>query len=304
MHMQQISALQHTLAGSVSCSGVGVHSGAPARLTLRPAAADTGIVFVRTDVAEFARRIPAEVERVTTTNLGTTLANSAGVAVATVEHVLAALSAMGVDNALVEIDGPEVPILDGSSDPFVEMIENTGLRAQGAPRRVLEILAPVTVRQGGKLARLEPHDGRAFDVTIRFDSAAIGEQRVCFELTPESFSTQVGAARTFGFLHQVEAMRAAGLGLGGSLDNAVVVDGDAILNEEGLRFADEFVRHKALDAVGDLALAGAPIRGRYVAAHAGHEMNVALVRALLAQPHAWRWSVSASPVELLAAAGV
>jgi UDP-3-O-[3-hydroxymyristoyl] N-acetylglucosamine deacetylase len=285
---------------------VGVHSGARARLTFRPAAADTGIVFVRTDVNPFTARIPALASHVTTTQLGTTIANAAGTSVATVEHALAALMAMGVDNALVEIDGPEVPILDGSSDPFVEMISAAGLRAQGAPRRVIEMLAPVEVVRGAKRARLEPHDGPGLrmDVTIDFESRAIGRQHVAFDLSADVFADEVGAARTFGFLHQVEAMRAMGLGQGGSLDNAVVVDGDSIVNEDGLRFADEFVRHKALDAVGDLALAGAPIQGRYVAEQPGHEMNVELVRALLASPGAWRWTVTAVPQELMPAAGV
>lgn len=310
MHHSQVSALQHTLARPVSCQGVGVHGGIPARLTFRPAAADTGIVFVRLDANPFVARIPAHVDAVTTTQLGTTISNAAGTSVATVEHALAALVAMGIDNVLVEIDGPEVPILDGSSDPFVEMIMTAGIRSQGLPRRVIEILAPVEVVTGNKLARLEPHDaahtgaGLRMDVTIDFTSRAIGRQHVAFDLSPDVFADEVGGARTFGFLHQVEQLKAMGLARGGSMDNAVVIDGDAILNEEGLRFADEFVRHKALDAVGDLALAGAPIRGRYVAEQPGHELNVALVRALLAQPDAWRWTVIEADAPMMAAAGV
>lgn len=306
MHLSQVSALQQTLARPVSCQGVGVHGGVPARLTFRPAAADTGIVFVRLDTNPFVARIPAHVDAVTTTQLGTTISNAAGTAVATVEHALAALMAMGIDNVLVEIDGPEVPILDGSSDPFVEMIVTAGIRSQGVPRRVIEILAPVEVVAGTKLARLEPHGGAGLrmDVTIDFTSRAIGRQHVAFDLSPDVFADEVGGARTFGFLHQVEQLKAMGLARGGSMDNAVVIDGDAILNEEGLRFADEFVRHKALDAVGDLALAGAPIRGRYVAEQPGHELNVALVRALLAQPEAWRWTVMEADTPMMAAAGV
>jgi UDP-3-O-[3-hydroxymyristoyl] N-acetylglucosamine deacetylase len=272
-------------------------------VTLKPAGVDHGIVFVRLDAPEFGRRIAALVDKVTTTELGTTLANSAGVSVATVEHLMAALFGMGIDNAIVEIDGPEVPILDGSSEPFIEMIEMTGTRALGAPRRMLEILKPIEVVVGNKLARLEPFDGFELDVTVEFSTRAIGRQRVVFDCTPQSFANDLGAARTFGFLHQVEAMQAKGLALGGSLENAVVIDGDAIVNQEGLRFADEFVRHKALDAVGDLALAGAPIKGRYVAERAGHEMNVALVRALLADASAWRWNFAPLAAELLPAAG-
>lgn len=303
MHVSQISALQHTLLTAVSCEGVGVHSGALARLTLKPASADSGIVFVRTDVSEFARRVPAHADRVTTTRLGTTIANSAGVSVATVEHVLAALFGMGVDNAVVEIDGPEVPILDGSSEPFVEMVEMAGLRSQGVPRRMMEVLRPVQVGEGDRFARLEPSEGFELDVTVDFESRAIGRQRVVFDCSPEAFASELGSARTFGFLHQVEALRAMGLAQGGSMDNAVVIDGDAILNDGGLRFEDEFARHKALDAVGDLALAGAPLRGRYVAAQSGHEMNVALVRALLADPSAWRWSFAPVTAAMLPAAG-
>jgi len=300
---QTVTALQHTLAGHASCVGVGLHTGKPVRVTLKPAGVDHGIVFVRLDAPEFGRRIAALVDKVTTTELGTTLANSAGVSVATVEHLMAALFGMGIDNAIVEIDGPEVPILDGSSEPFIEMIEMTGTRALGAPRRMLEILKPVEVLVGNKLARLEPFDGFELDVTVEFSTRAIGRQRVVFDCTPQSFANDLGSARTFGFLHQVEAMQAKGLALGGSLENAVVIDGDAIVNQEGLRFADEFVRHKALDAVGDLALAGAPIKGRYVAERAGHEMNVALVRALLADTSAWRWNFAPLAAELLPAAG-
>jgi UDP-3-O-[3-hydroxymyristoyl] N-acetylglucosamine deacetylase len=295
--------LQHTLAGQTSCVGIGLHTGKPVRVTLKPAGVDHGIVFVRLDAPEFSRRIAALVDKVTTTELGTTLANSAGTSVATVEHLLAALFGMGIDNAVVELDGPEIPILDGSSEPFIELITMAGTRALGAPRRAIEVIKTVEVRSGDKVARLEPHDGFELDVTVNFTSRAIGRQRVIFDCTPDSFANDLGAARTFGFLHQVEAMQAKGLALGGSLENAVVIDGDEIVNEEGLRFTDEFVRHKALDAVGDLALAGAPIKGRYVAELSGHEMNVALVRALLADDTAWRWNFAPYSIEMMPAAG-
>jgi UDP-3-O-[3-hydroxymyristoyl] N-acetylglucosamine deacetylase len=300
---QSISMLQHTLTVAVSCVGIGLHSGAHVRLTLKPAGIDHGIVFVRSDVSEFARRIPALASKVTTTQLGTTIANSAGTSVATIEHVMAALFGMGIDNAVVELDGPEVPILDGSSEPFIDMINSVGTRVLGAPRRTMEILRTVEVSAGNKVARLEPFDGFELDVTVDFKSRAIGRQRVVFDCTPKSFAYDLGAARTFGFADQVEAMQAQGLALGGSLENAIVIDGDYMVNTEAMRFDDEFARHKALDAVGDLALAGAPIKGRYVAELAGHEMNVALVRALLADRSAWRWSFAPISVEMLPAAG-
>jgi UDP-3-O-[3-hydroxymyristoyl] N-acetylglucosamine deacetylase len=302
--VRPVSSLQHCLAAPVRFEGVGLHSGAPVTLTVLPASADSGIVFVRTDVNPFTARIPALASHVTTTTLGTTLANEAGVSVATVEHLLAALMGLGIDNARVELDGPEVPILDGSSDLYVQRFMAAGTISQNAPRRVIEILQTVAVADGSKTARLEPSDRFELDVTIDFESAAIGTQRVILSPTARDFADDIGAARTFGFLHQVEAMQAAGLGLGGSLDNAIVIDGDVVMNEGGLRFDDEFARHKALDAIGDLALAGAPIRGRYVSRQGGHALNVALVRALLAQPSAWRWSVEAMPVAMLPAAGV
>jgi UDP-3-O-[3-hydroxymyristoyl] N-acetylglucosamine deacetylase len=295
--------LQHTVAVSVSCVGIGLHSGAHVRLTLKPAGIDHGIVFVRTDVPEFARRIPALASKVTTTQLGTTIANSAGTSVATVEHLMAALFGMGIDNAIVELDGPEVPILDGSSEPFIDMINSVGTRVLGAPRRSIEVLKTIEVTHGNKTARLEPFDGFELDVTVDFKSRAIGRQRVVFDCTPKNFAYDLSAARTFGFADQVEAMQSKGLALGGSLENAIVIDGDDIVNTEAMRFDDEFARHKALDAVGDLALAGAPIKGRYVAELAGHEMNVALVRKLLADTSAWRWSFAPLSVEMLPAAG-
>lgn len=304
MHQRPVSSLQHTLARPVRFSGVGLHKGAPAAMAVIPAPTDSGIVFVRTDVNPFAARIPAHVDLVTTTQLGTNLTNEAGVSIATVEHLMAALLALGIDNARVEIDGPEVPILDGSSDVFVQEFLSAGSVSQGAPRRVIEVLETVEVTDGSKTVRLEPAAAFEVDVTIAFDSAAIGTQRVVLSPTAAVFADEMGAARTFGFLHQVEAMHAAGLALGGSMDNAIVVDGDTVLNADGLRFADEFARHKALDAVGDLALAGAAIRGRYVGVQGGHAMNVALVKALFARPQAWRWSLEHAPQQLLAAAGI
>jgi UDP-3-O-[3-hydroxymyristoyl] N-acetylglucosamine deacetylase len=265
---------------------------------LRPARADHGVIFVRRDVTDRPNAIVAHVSSVTTTNLGTTLANEDGVSVATVEHLLAALRGLGLDNVIVEIDGPEAPILDGSSSEWVRLILAAGMRTLSAPRRRIIILRPVEVVSGAKRARLEPFHRAAFDVTIDFAQGSIGRQRAVFDLTPDTFVNDIAQARTFGFLHEVEQMKAAGLGRGGSLDNAVVLDGETIMNPEGLRFADEFVRHKALDVVGDLALAGAPIQGLYVAEQPGHALNIALTRALLANKTAWRWGLGFEAADL------
>ncbi len=222
------------------------------------------------------------------TRLNTVIGNAAGVTVSTIEHLMAALAALAVDNAVIELDGPEVPIMDGSALPFVQMIDHAGRRRQEAPRRYLEVLRPVEVADGDKRARLLP--ARRFELAfeIAFDSPVIGRQSVDLAVDEDSFRAELADARTFGFLHDVEALRRAGLALGGSLDNAVVVDGDRILNPEGLRRADEFVRHKALDAVGDLYVLGHPVIGRFEGLYAGHAINNAVVRALLGQPDAFR----------------
>ena len=301
---ENICQLQKTLKKSASCIGVGVHTGVRATLTLAPAPADTGFVFIRTDVLPRESRISALGSNVTATQLGTSIANEFGHSVATIEHVLSALTGMGVDNAFIEIDGPEVPILDGSAEPFIELIQTVGLASQDAPRNFIEILEPIEVKDGAKVARLEPSEGFTLDVSIDFDSEAIGLQRAVFDGTKNGFVRDIAPARTFGFLHQVEALRAMGLSRGGSLDNAVVIDGDKIMNEGGLRFDDEFVRHKALDAVGDLALAGYPILGKYVASQSGHAMNVALVKALMANQKAYRVVTQPVNTRLFAAAGL
>jgi UDP-3-O-[3-hydroxymyristoyl] N-acetylglucosamine deacetylase len=275
------------------CAGVGVHSGSHVRMVLSPAPVDTGIVFVRTDVRGVVdNAIRAHADSVAETRNATTISNKAGVEIATVEHLMSACMGLGVDNLIVEVDGPEVPILDGSSAPFVQVLTNAGLKQQHAAQRVIRILEPIEVRMGAKSAALLPaadFDGLDLDVTIRFADQAIGVQRRSVHLTPQTFLTEIADARTFGFLADVETMRAAGLGLGASMDNAVVVDAGRVVNPEGLRFDDEFVRHKLLDAIGDLALAGAPICGRFVADQPGHALNALLVRALLDTPEAWRW---------------
>ncbi len=281
---------QHTIAQTASLSGVGVHSGKPAWLTIRSAAEGAGVCFVRADVTDRDATIPALATKVTTTGLGTNLSNSAGVSVATVEHFLAACSGLGVDNVIVELDGPELPILDGSSRPFVELLTQAGLKEQGAPRRVLKIVKPMEVRHGQKLARLSPAHGFEMRVTIDFPTRAIGRQTIRFVMTPGAFAREVAWARTFGFLHQAEQLHAMGKGLGASMDNTIVVEGDSVLNPDGLQADDEFVRHKLLDVIGDLFLAGGQIEGLYEGEQPGHALNNQLIRAVFADETSFAWA--------------
>jgi UDP-3-O-[3-hydroxymyristoyl] N-acetylglucosamine deacetylase len=291
---------QSTLLTEISCTGIGLHSGRAVTMTLRPAAPDTGINFCRTDLPG-QPIIPARFDRATDLVMCTSL-GADGAKVGTVEHLLAALSGLGIDNAMIDIDGPEVPVMDGSSAPFVFLLECAGVATQAAPRRYMRILETVEVRDGDKFARLEPFDGFSVSVQIDFESRAIGRQSVSVSMGSAAFKSELARARTFGFEHEVEYMRSQGLARGGSLDNAVVVSGDRILNEGGLRFDDEFVRHKALDAVGDLFLAGAPILGRFVAAKTGHALNNKLLRELFARPSAWSLETVSAPEAALAAA--
>lgn len=281
------SAFQHTIDQPAIIAGVGCHTGQYVRLSIRPAAADHGVVFVRTDLGG-DDRILASGESVVQTTLGTVIGNAAGATVSTIEHLMAALCALAVDNVLVEVDGPEVPILDGSAEPFVQLLDRARRRRQAAPRSYIEILEPIEVTDGDKRAALLPCDRFEMSFKIDFPTAAIGHQEVDLPLDETSFRDELAACRTFGFLHEVEALRRMGLARGGSLENAVVIDGDTILNPEGLRHPDEFVRHKALDAVGDLYVLGRPVIGRFEGLRAGHSINNLLVRALLAQPRAWR----------------
>ena len=285
---------QHTLAGPAVCAGVGVHSGQRVRIAIRPAPADTGVVFVRSDVADRDNRVRAEALAVSCTQLNTKIGNAAGVSVSTIEHLMAALAALEVDNAIIDVDGPEIPIMDGSALPFVHLLDRAGRRVQNAPRRYIEVLAHVEVEDGDKRAALRPCDRFEVAFEIAFRSAAIGRQAVDLAVTERVFRDQLAAARTFGFVHEVEALRRMGLARGGSLENAIVIDGDVILNTEPLRFRDEFVRHKALDAVGDLYVLGAPVIGRFETRYGGHALNNRLVRALLADRSAWRMRTFAS----------
>jgi len=282
---------QSTLKDAVVLEGTGVHGGKSATITLLPADPDTGICFVRSDTD--ARQMAATADSVGATQLCTALGAGAG-CVATIEHLMAALRAMAIDNVLVEVEGGEVPILDGSAQPFVEAIESVGRATSTRPRRFIKILRPVTVVEGASRAELGVHDGFFLDVEIDFDEPLIGRQRFAAELTPAVFRKDLARARTFGFLNDVEGLWKRGLALGASLENAVVIGDGRVLNPEGLRFRDEFVRHKALDAIGDLALAGAPILGSYRSFRGGHKLNVAAVAALLGQPDAWTF-VEAAP---------
>lgn len=280
--------IEKTLVGPAIIAGVGVHTGRRVRLAVRPAPVGTGIVFVRTDVTDADNRIPVSGEAVIDARLNTMIANAAGTTLSTIEHLMAAFAALGVSNAVVEVDGPELPILDGSALPFVQLLDRAGFRRQGRPVRYVEILEPVRVTEGDKSAALLPCDRYEMRFEIDFPSKVIGNQVVDFVVDEATFRREIMAARTFGFAHEVEALRQAGLARGGSLENAVVIDGDQILNPGGLRMDREFVKHKALDAIGDLYVLGAPILGRYEGVKAGHAINNKLVRALLAAPHAWR----------------
>jgi UDP-3-O-[3-hydroxymyristoyl] N-acetylglucosamine deacetylase len=267
---------------------VGIHTGQAVQVTILPAAPDSGIGFVRTDVTDMDRVVRARVEAVCNTRLGTVIGNADGVTVATVEHLMATFAALGIDNATVQIDGPETPIMDGSARDFVAALDAAGRRPQGAARRYLEILSRIDVIEGDKRASLIPAHGFEVAFEIDFETAAIGRQSVDLTIDEETFREDLADCRTFGFAHEVEALRAAGLARGGTLDNVVVIEGDEVVSPGGLRRDDEFVRHKAVDAIGDLYLLGAPMLGRYEGVRAGHAMNNALARALLAQPKAWR----------------
>ena len=282
---------QRTIVAPAIIAGVGVHTGERVRLAIRPAAPGTGIVFVRSDITDRDNRIPVSGDAVIDARLNTMIENAAGVRLSTIEHLMAAFCALGISNVVVECDGPELPILDGSALQFVQLLDRAGFRRQATPVRYIEILEPIRITDGDKHAALLPCDRYEMRFEIDFASPVIGNQVVDFVVDEDTFRTDIMAARTFGFAHEVEALRAAGLARGGSLDNAVVIDGDTILNPGGLRMEREFVRHKALDAIGDLYVLGAPLLGRYEGYKAGHAVNNLLVRALLANPHSWRETV-------------
>lgn len=278
---------QHTLNDPINFIGPGLHSGLMISMMVQPAPADTGYLFVREDVPIGRTEIPARWNAVTDTRLSTTVSNRFGIKVATIEHLMAALRASGIDNARIVLNGPEVPILDGSAEPFIRLIRHVGVCAQRAERKVIVVRKPVRVEDNGKAAALLPDIHPSIDMTIEFDTGAIGRQQLSVQMDRESFESELADARTFGFKEQVDTLRKLGLVKGGSLQNAVLIDENGIVNPEGLRHPDEFVRHKILDAIGDLALAGAPIMGRFVGHCSGHALNNALLRELLHDDDNW-----------------
>ncbi|ADZ69782.1 UDP-3-O-acyl-N-acetylglucosamine deacetylase [Polymorphum gilvum] len=289
--------LQTTLAEQVALTGIGVHSGKPATVTLQPADAGTGIVFQRCERSDdTVGEVPARWDRVTATALCTVIGDPASDGVSTVEHLMAALYGLGVDNAIVEIDGPEMPIMDGSSLAFVEAIDQVGLKRLDRGRRYLKIRKSVRVDNGSAWCELHPYNGCRFEVTIDFDTPLIGRQRFAADLTPEVFRRDLARARTFGYVKDVERLWTMGFALGSSLENSVAIAEDRVLNPEGTRWPDEFVRHKALDAVGDLSLAGLPILGLYRSYKGGHKMNHAILEELFSGAGKDAYEIVEAPV--------
>jgi UDP-3-O-[3-hydroxymyristoyl] N-acetylglucosamine deacetylase len=280
---------QTTLRDQAVLNGIGVHSGLPVTLTLHPAEADTGLRFVRSGFGGGRdREVCAAIGAVTATEFATVLGDASGPLVSTAEHVLAALRGLGVDNAIVEIDSPEAPIMDGSAAPFVAAIDQVGLESLDAPRRFIRVLKPVRVALRDAYGEFRPYArGFRIEAEIAFDHPAIGQQSLALDVRPDTFRREIARARTFGFMRDVAKLWSAGYALGASLENTLVVAENRVLNPEGLRFRDEFVRHKMLDAVGDLALAGAPLLGTYRTVHGGHKLNYAALSALMADTSAW-----------------
>ncbi len=278
---------QRTLKKKISTTGVGLHTGAKVVLTMRPASVDAGIVFRRIDL-DPPVDIRAQALNVTDTRLSTLIEHD-GARVSTVEHLMSALAGLGIDNAYVDIDGPEVPIMDGSAGPFVFLLQQAGVEEQKAPKRFIRVKSPIEVRNGDKLARFDPFNGFRIDFSIEFPHPVFGAEnrQVVIDFAENSYLKEISRARTFGFMQEVETMREMGLALGGSLDNAIVLDEFRVLNSDGLRYENELVKHKVLDAIGDLYLLGSPLIGSYTAYKSGHALNNQLLRALLARSDAW-----------------
>jgi UDP-3-O-[3-hydroxymyristoyl] N-acetylglucosamine deacetylase len=276
---------QTTLKSRVTLSGIGVHSGQPVTVHFNPADADTGVVFqcAGPDGSE----IRALVSEIGATDLCTVLGDPSASHVATVEHLMAALFGLGIDNVTIEMEGSEVPILDGSAAAFVDAFDQAGIEQQPVKRRYIRVLKPVRIENGASWAEFRPHSGTRFEIEIDFENPAIGRQAFKAEIDADTFRGDVARARTFGFMKDVERLWAAGLALGASLENTIAIGDDRVINREGLRYSDEFVRHKALDAVGDLALAGAPILGAFRSVRGGHRLNSLVLKAMFADPEAW-----------------
>jgi UDP-3-O-[3-hydroxymyristoyl] N-acetylglucosamine deacetylase len=300
-----IGARQTTLAREIQLTGTGVHSGAPVSLTLHPAEADTGLRFLVTKRGRVISEIAAHVANVKNLTLCTVIGDGAGTTVGTVEHLLAALRGLSIDNLYIEIDSKEVPIMDGSSAVFVDAIDRVGIRELSEPRKYIKVLKQVRVEEGGCWGELEPHAGFRMDVEIDFSSPVIGRQRLQYEMSPGIFRHEISRARTFGFMSDVEKLWKAGLALGADLTNTVAIGEDKVMNKEGLRYPQEFVRHKMLDAVGDLALAGMPLLGAYRSYRGGHRLNSMVLQALFADASNWelaqapRTRATRSPVQMI-----
>jgi len=282
-----IGARQTTIAREIELTGTGVHSGAPVSVTLHPAETDTGLRFLVTKRGRLLADIPARVDRVKNLTLCTVIGDEERNTVSTVEHLLAALRGLSIDNCYIEIDSKEVPIMDGSSADFVEAIDEVGVTKLAEPRKFIKVVKPIRVQEGDCFGEITPHSGFHMDVEINFETPVIGRQRLAFEMNPGVFRHELSRARTFGFMSDVEKLWKAGLALGASLDNTVAIGEDNVLNTEGLRYANEFVRHKMLDAIGDLSLAGYPLLGAFRSVRGGHRLNSHVVRALLEDTSAW-----------------
>ncbi|MDL1958503.1 MAG: UDP-3-O-acyl-N-acetylglucosamine deacetylase [Deltaproteobacteria bacterium] len=278
---------QHTLKKPVKAFGIGLHSGEKISLKINPSSANTGICFVRSDLSP-EQVIPARTDYVVDTRFATTIGTERG-SVSTIEHLMAALFGAGVNNALIEIDGPEVPAMDGSAAPFLTLLQKAGLKAQDEPIRYIKIMEPIMVKRGDKSLSIEPSKNFVVSFEIAFEHPLIAKQRFVDKITPQTFACQISKARTFGFLSEVELLRENGFARGGSLENAVVVGDTSIYNSGGLRFSDEFVRHKVLDLIGDLYLLGAPILGKVKAVKSGHALHHVLTQELLNRPYAWEY---------------
>ena len=286
-----LAGSQTTLRSDATVAGIGVHSGSPVTLTLHPAEADSGVVFLRPGLnGQRDRELVADYRSVTATEFATVLGDATGPAVSTTEHVLAALHGLGVDNVVVEVDGPEVPIMDGSAEPFVAAIDQAGIATLAEPRRYIKVLKAVQVGKNGCSGELRPcARGLRIETEIEFDTPLIGRQTFAMDVEPDGFRRELSRARTFGFMRDVAKLWSAGYALGASFENTVVLAENRVLNAEGVRFPDEFVRHKAVDAIGDLALAGAPLIGAYRSKRGGHKLNHAVLTALMADQSAWTY---------------
>ncbi|WP_197715621.1 UDP-3-O-acyl-N-acetylglucosamine deacetylase [Aquitalea magnusonii] len=289
---------QRTLKQAISATGVGLHSGERVKLTLLPAAPDTGIVFRRTDLPEPVE-VKVEPALVNDTRLSSTLVTDTGVRVGTIEHLMSAFAGFGIDNLVVEVTAAEIPIMDGSAAPFIYLLQSAGVVEQSVPKRFIRVKQPLEIIEGDKWVRLEPLDGFKITLSIEFNHPAfnLAPQKVEIDFANSSYLDEISRARTFGFMHEVEYMRQHGLGLGGSLDNAIVIDDEYVLNPEGLRFPDEFVRHKILDAIGDLYIIGHPLIAAFSGHKSGHAMNNKLLRKLLETPDAWEYVSYSDPLD-------